>query len=147
MVRVDVFNKGGKIYLVPIYVSDTVKPELPNKAIMQRKNYSDWEEMDDKDFVFSLYPNDLIHVISKDTVFALEKNDSTLPKTKNTSDFFAYYISTNISSACIKVLNHDGTYKVESLGVKTLPVFEKMQVDVLGNISHVKKEKRQGFKK
>ena len=37
MVRVDVFLSGGKYYLVPIYVADTLKPELPNKAVTRGK--------------------------------------------------------------------------------------------------------------
>ena len=48
MVRVDVFyveNEG--YYLVPVYVSDTVKRELPNRAIVAHKAYEDWKEMDE----------------------------------------------------------------------------------------------------
>ena len=66
MVRVDVFYVDGEgYYLVPIYVADTVKKELPSRAIIPYKPYEEWKLMNDKDFVFSLYPNDLIKVTSK----------------------------------------------------------------------------------
>lgn len=44
------------------------------------------------------------------------------------------------------VTNHDNSYEKEGLGIKTLLRLEKCEVDVLGNISFVKKEKRQGFR-
>ena len=50
-----------------------------------------------------------------------------------------------ISGANISVINNDNTYTVESLGVKRIPVIEKYQVDVLGNVSKVGKEKRVRF--
>lgn len=38
MVRIDVyFVPGDGYYWVPIYVADTVKPELPNKAVVAYK--------------------------------------------------------------------------------------------------------------
>lgn len=148
MVRVDVFfveNEG--YYLVPIYVSDTVKDKLPNKAIVAHKSYDDWKVMDDKDFVFSLYPNDLIKVKSKNNKeFSLVNKDSTIAKNISSKEFFCYYKSTGISNATITVINHDNTYTIPSLGVKGLLSIEKYQVDVLGNITKVTKEKRMGFK-
>ena len=66
MVRVDVFKVEGEgYYLVPVYVADTVKKELLNRAIVAYKPYEEWKLMDDKNFLFSLYPNDLIEVESK----------------------------------------------------------------------------------
>lgn len=148
MVRVDVFfveNEG--YYLVPIYVSDTVKKKLPNKAIVAYKSYDEWKVMNDKDFVFSLYPNDLIKVKSKkDMKLSLVNKDSTLAKNISSKEFFYYYKSTGISTGSITVINHDNTYTIPSLGVKTLLSIEKYQVDVLGNITKVTKEKRMGFK-
>lgn len=145
-VRVDVFNKDSKYYLVPIYVSDTVKKELPNKAIVQAKPYALWPEMDEKDFIFSLYPNDLIKVKSKrDMKFSLANKDSTLEKEWITKEAFVYYKKCGISTGSITVINHDNTYTISSLGAKTLISIEKYQVDVLGNLSKVKREKRQRF--
>ena len=147
MVRVDVFKVDGKYYLVPIYVSDTVKEKLPNKAITRGCAYSDWKEMDDKDFIFSLYPNDLIKLTSKkDIQFSLSNKGSTLPANWIAKEAFVYYKSCSISTASITVINHDNTYTIPSLGVKTLQNLEKYQVDVLGNVTRVNKEKRQGFR-
>lgn len=146
MVRVDVFIRDGKYYLVPIYVSDTVKDTLPNKAIVQGKSYNDWIEMKDEEFAFSLYSRDLIKVTSKrDIKFSLSNKESTLPKEFLSKDTYLYYLGTSISTASINVINHDNTYKKDSLGVKTLLSLEKYQVDILGNITKVNREKRMGF--
>ena len=63
MIRVDVFYVEGEgYYYVPIYIADVVKPELPRKAVTQGKSYENWKKMNDKDFLFSMYPNDLIYI-------------------------------------------------------------------------------------
>jgi CRISPR-associated endonuclease Csn1 len=148
MVRVDVFYVEGEgYYLVPIYVSDTVKPELPNKAIVAHKPYEDWKEMKEEDFVFSLYPNDLVKIrFKKEMKFALVHNDSTLAKSLLLKEGYFFYRGTGITNATISIINHDNTYHVASLGVKTLPIIEKYQVDVLGNITKSGKEKRMRFR-
>ena len=79
--------------------------------------------------------------------FSLVNKDSTLPDKMLCHDCMVYYVSTGIANATVSVINHDNTYKIDSLGVKTLPLIEKYQVDVLGNITKVQKEKRQGFTK
>lgn len=63
MIRIDVFyveNEG--YYFVPIYVADTVK-EMPNEACPFGKDKK--KIMTDDDFLFSLYPNDLIKITAK----------------------------------------------------------------------------------
>ena len=40
-VEVDVFAKEGKYYLVPIYVADFAKEELPNRAIVALKQFDE----------------------------------------------------------------------------------------------------------
>ena len=148
MVRVDVFFVEGEgYYLVPIYVSDTVKSKLPNKAIVANKSSDEWKEMNDNDFVFSLYPNDLILIKSKkDMKFNIVNKESTLATTYLSKESFVFYKGTDISTAAISAVNHDNTYKLRGLGVKTLLSIEKYQVDVLGNITKVGNEKRMGFK-
>lgn len=147
MVRVDVFKvEGDGYYLVPIYISDTLKETLPNKAIVAHKPHEQWKEMKEEDFVFSLYPNDLIRVQSKkDMVFAKTQKESDLPDKFSTRDILVYYKGANISTAAIAVVNNDNSYKIEGLGVKTLMDIEKYQVDVLGNYYKVSKEKRLSF--
>ena len=63
MVRIDVYYVPGEgYYWVPIYVADTVKSTLPNKAVLRNKGMDDWKEMNEKDFQFSLYNNDLVFI-------------------------------------------------------------------------------------
>lgn len=148
MIRTDVFFVEGEgYYLVPVYVADTVKEELPDKAITSQKSYSDWKKMNEDDFIFSLYPNDLIRVVSKrDMKFSLVNKDSTLAERINSRDMLVYYKGSDISTASITVINHDNSYKARGLGVKSLQLIEKYQVDVLGNVTMVGKEKRMGFR-
>ena len=147
MIRVDVFYVPGEgYYLVPIYVSDTVKKELPNKACIASKSYDEWKVMDDKNFVFSLYKNDLVKVTFKtEKTFSRVNNESTLDKEYRTKSELLYYRKTNISGACIRVINHDNTYAIDGLGVKTLMGMEKYEVDVLGKVKKINKEKRIRF--
>ncbi len=132
MVRVDVFQKNGKYFLVPIYVHHFVKDKLPNKAIMQGKDEKDWIEMDDADFIFSLCKNDLLKIKSKK------------------EEFFAYYAGTDRATGNISIRTHDRDPSFgkdgmrKGLGVKTLLSFEKYSVDYFGNKSRIKKEKRLG---
>lgn len=149
-VRIDIFgvNEKGKMayYFVPVYVSDTVKKELPCRAVVQGKSYENWKIMDDKDFLFSLYPNDMIHVVSKRDLSFTAAKESSLAATMKTKDTCVYYKTADISAGNITVINHDNSYGIKSMGIKTLLQLEKCEVDVLGNISVVKQEKRQGFR-
>ena len=147
MIRIDVYYvPGDGYYWVPIYVADTVKPILPNRAVQQRKKREDWKEMQEENFQFSLYSNDLIYIESKGMVgFTVRDKTSTLEKEMSTNKIHVYFKSGNIAAASIEVITHDGAYTVESLGLKTLKKVQKYQVDVLGNYTLVKKEKRQHF--
>ena len=149
MVRIDVFFVEGEgYYFVPIYVADVVKPMLPNKACVAGKPYAQWKEMKDDDFVFSLYPNDLIKIKSKKGIrMSVNIKGSTLAPGALVNDAFFYFVKANISSASITVENHDGSYIVNSLGVKSLLHIEKYSVDPLGNVTAVKSEKRMAFHK
>lgn len=147
MVRIDVFLvKGEGYYFVPIYVADTMKKILPNKACVASKPYSKWKEMEDKNFIFSLYPNDLIHIVGKNKI-KLNGNKDKEKDSIEVEELFGYYIKAGISSAAITIVNHNSEYKQDSLGIKSLQLLEKYQVDVLGNYTKVKiPEKRLGFK-
>lgn len=147
MVRVDVFFVEGEgYYLVPIYVADTVSNTLPNRAIIAGKTYDLWKEMNDQYFIFSLYPNDMIRVVSaKDIKLTIANKESTLPNSMTCRETFLYYKETDISTGAITAVTHDNTYKRRGLGVKTLRKIEKYTVDVLGNIQRVKAETRTRF--
>ena len=146
MVRIDVFHvEGDGYYFVPIYIADTLKPELPDKACV-RKPYDEWKIMQAEDFVFSLYPNDLLHVMHKTGLkLSLANKESTLPANLERKDIFLYFISASISTASISCRNHDNTYQIASLGIKTLEKLEKYTVDILGEIHRVEKEPRMPF--
>jgi CRISPR-associated endonuclease Csn1 len=126
MPRVDVFRhtESGKYFLVPIYVGDFVKEEIPNKAIVQSKP---WVEMDDAyDFQFSLFKNELIEV-----------------KQKNKEPVLGYFQGIDSSTAKVLLTAHSGDQKW-GIGSKSLEWFKKFQVDLLGEYVEVKQEKRQG---
>lgn len=147
MVRIDVFHvENDGYYFVPIYVADTVKPELPNLACVAGDK--PWKPMDDRDFCFSLYANDLIKITAKkDMKLSLKFKESTLPKEKYGNEMLLYYVKAGISTASITVENHDGSYIISSLGIKTLNRIEKYTVDTIGNIHMVHHEKRMRFNK
>lgn len=148
MVRIDVFYvPDDGYYLVPVYVADTVRDKLPSKACVASKPLSEWKEMDDKHFIFSLYKNDLIRVTHKKEIVLKKNNaEANLPETKRAQEMYLYYTGANISTAAITCITHDNTYIINGLGIKTLKSIEKCTVDILGNISTIHKEKRMPFK-
>ena len=156
MVRVDVFfiseGKDRGYYLVPVYTFDVVRGELPMRAVIQGKPYEEWRIMQEKDFLFSLYPNDLVYIMGKNEI-DLSLPDkmakkSLLPSKKKQKEGFFYYKGINISTGAATIVVPDGTYTKGSLGIKTLQKLEKWEVDALGGELHpLQKETRQGFEK
>ena len=147
MIRIDVYYvPGDGYYWVPIYVADTVKETLPNKAVVRDKTMEEWKEMKEDDFLFSLYSNDLILVErDKPICFSLMHEDSTLPKKYETKKELVYYKGGDISNGGIRIETHEGAYFLKSLTFGIVQKVQKYQVDVLGNYTPVKKEKRQTF--
>lgn len=132
MVRIDLYKvEGDGYYFVPIYVADLVKDILPNKAPSSGKN--GWKIMKDEDFLFSIYPKDLLRVEYKNDIkFSKVFADSNLPKEFLTNNEFVYYNGADIDSSRISVVLHDNSYKAR-ISVKSLLNIEKYHVDVLGN--------------
>nr|WP_245911173.1 type II CRISPR RNA-guided endonuclease Cas9 [Neisseria iguanae] len=121
MVRVDVFEKGGKYFLVPIYSWQVAKGILPNRAIIQGKDEKNWEKMDDKSlFKFSLYSSDLVEITTKK------------------SNMLGYFVSCHRGTGNINIRVHDTEATIgkngflEGVGVKTALSFQKLQIDELG---------------
>ena len=146
MVRCDVFYvENDGYYFVPVYVADTVKDALPQYAPIAHKSP---KLMNDEDFVFSLYPNDLIRICSsKEIVLNKTNKKSDLPEkitTPRGEGIFLYYKGMDVSTAGLKGITHDGTYEYRSIG-KTMQLIEKYDVDVLGNVHKVEKEKRMDY--
>ena len=148
MIRIDVFKiphpkdpDKFKYYYVPIYIDDAVKKTIPMRAATASKPKSEWKLMKDKDFVFSLYPNDLVHIKSQKGITA-HTNSGNLIKP---NDIYVYYKSAGISNASISAESHDEAYTVINMGIQNVDDLEKCKVDVLGNITLVKREKRKMF--
>jgi len=149
MVRIDVFYvEGDGYYFVPIYVADTKKESLPNKAAVAMKPYNLWKKMKDENFVFSLYPGDLVRIQSRKGIKLNLAKGGTGGKEIVRQEGMYYYRSAGIAVAQISVETHDRRYLQPSLGIKTLQSIEKYQVDVLGNYYKVDlPEKRMTFSK
>ncbi len=139
-VRVDIFVKNGTYYCVPVYVKDVACGTLPNKAIKQG-GYDKWVEMDESySFCFSLYPNDLFH-IKMDKAFKLTSSNKGEKAELNVNDAFLYYKGIDSATGAMSLVNHDNSYETR-LSPSKAKIFDKYNVDVLGNITKVKSEKR-----
>ena len=144
MVRIDVFRTPKKYVFVPVYVKDTVAKELPKRASVPLRPYEEWYTISDEDqFLFSLYQNDVIH-ISHNKGITLKYNGENSGPEKIT-DFIGYYVGTNIFTSSLSIRASDSSYSAEGVGLASLPLIEKMQVDYLGNLSKVRERNRQTF--
>ena len=125
MVRVDLYQKNGKYFLIPYYVSDIAKKIVKNKAIAQGKREDEWITIDGTyDFIFSLFKNDLVRIIDS-----------------KGKEIFGYYNSCDRTNGAIEIKKHDGSVSWRGIGVRTAKLIEKYQVDVLGSCHKVKREK------
>ena len=152
MVRIDVFHvEDDGYYFVPIYTADTVKDILPQRAVVAHKPKEEWKEMQDENFLFSLYSGDLVFVSSKRFITMnlnkdLKKQGATGEPVLQRKEWMAYYVGADISSGSISIEVHDRKYNQQSLGFKTLLSIEKYEVDPLGKYHRVHTpEKRQTF--
>jgi len=131
LIRVDVFNKEGKFYLVPLYIADVIRKLLPNHT-------ADGEtEVEDCYFRFSLHPNDLVKVAlkGKGIILGYFRGYGGPPN--------PYNITVSIHDR-----NKNGHERanekgeIPSIGIKTALSLEKFNVDVLGNRYPAPPEKR-----
>ncbi len=134
MLRVDVFTKAGKFHMVPVYVHHRVTG-LPDRAIVAFKDEAEWTLIDDSfDFLFSLYPNDLVRVAQK-----------------GKEPVIGYFGSCHRGTAAINIWLHDRStaqFKmgaIEGIGVKTALSLQKFNVDVLGHVFSAPPETRRGL--
>jgi len=137
MLRVDVFEKGGKHYLIPVYQSDRLKKvELLNRAATAAKPRDEWTLIDET-YSFK---------------FTLNKNDAVLLKNRD-REYFGYFAGLNVATAAIDIASHDNNANINlgktwqgtwpGNGLKTgILRFEKFNVDVLGNRYPAPPEKR-----
>lgn len=136
MVRVDVFTKAGRFYVVPLYVADIARTVLPNRAVVAYKPEEEWPEMDASyQFLFSLHSNDWLRVTLKTQVFS------------------GYFAGLDRSTGAVSIWAHDRDQRVgknglyRGIGVKTALAVEKHHVDILGRLFKSKDEVRQPLRK
>ncbi len=149
MVRIDVFHvEDDGYYFIPIYTADTVKARLPQKAVVAYTAAEDWKEMRDSDFLFSLYAGDLIQIARKKPIVLKAANKESSGETELVrSKWMLYYNGADISTASIAGITHDRKYTGRGIGIKTLQMIEKYEVDPLGKYHKVHiPEKRQTFR-
>lgn len=133
MIRVDVFKSGGKFHLVPVYVHHFAQKKLPNRAVVAYKPEEEWTEVNDADFIFSLYRNDYVTLKNRTEIIE------------------GYYVGTHRGTGAISIRRHDSdpSFGKDGTkggnGVKTLLAFEKYAVDYFGNKYLVGKEQRLGL--
>lgn len=141
MIRIDVYYvPDDGYYFVPIYIADTVKEHLPNRASVKRKKYEQWKLMQEDHFQFSLYPGDLVLVKGKKAIkLSLTNKDkeSTAQPTVARNEWLLYYEGADIANATLEMMTHDRKYKINSMGIKRLCSMEKYAVDVLGEYHKV----------
>ncbi len=134
MLRIDIFTKNKKYYTVPLYVTDTVRPTLPNRAVVSGKPESEWLEIDDSyKFCFSLSPNDWVQIKTKD------------------STKVGYYSKFDRANGVISLWTHDrntlvGEEGLQRIGIKTAISVEKFHVDMLGRLYQVRQETRMALR-
>jgi CRISPR-associated endonuclease Csn1 len=133
MLRVDIFRKTDKFYLIPVYVHHYVNG-LPNHAIAAHKEECDWPLIDETyKFVFTVYPNDLMRITQKNAFF------------------LGYYAGCDRGSGNVNLWAHDRNQAtgndglIRGIGVKTAITVEKFHVDVLGKIYPAPFEERRGL--
>lgn len=145
MIRIDVFEKKGKTYFIPVYVIDYYKKSLPNKIAKAACPYKDWPVCDDSyKFKFSLYQNDLIH-IKKDKPIPFYPRDKKAPKEAvMLDDLFVYYTGANRSTVSISFETVDGKYYSEGNGIQGVEI-EKYEVSILGDVRKIDNETRKEF--
>ena len=136
MARVDIFakaNKRGKreFYLIPIYphhVADQQTwPKPPDRAVRAYKAETEWTLIDKSyDFLFSLYPNTLLEVVTPDG-----------------EPVQGYFKGMDRTTGAIALAAPKSARELRrGIGAKTLSNIEKLFIDRLGNVSPVQRESR-----
>ncbi|WP_310452817.1 type II CRISPR RNA-guided endonuclease Cas9 [Sulfuritalea sp.] len=157
MLRVDVFRhkEDKKYHLVPIYVHHAAgKKALPNKAIVAYKDQDEWTLIDDSfDWCFSLHSNDLVKITQRsgDVISGYFRSCHSGTGAINVALHDRNALGEKTTSLAFstknpgKAIPNDKLGLIESIGVKMAANFEKLHVDVLGNIYPAPQEQRRGL--
>lgn len=143
IVRTEVFRhkETGRFFLAPVYVSDVMKGNIPERFITASKPYSEWRKIDNDEFefLFNLFPNDVIKV----KMPSVKKTKTAIGETILWQERILYYKGVDIQTAAISVIDHMNSFK-DRIGTQRLLTFEKYQVDPLGKLTKINGEKRYG---
>lgn len=123
MVRIDIYEKDEKYFVVPVYRYQLANGIIPKKAALASKSEKDWINIDNSyKFKFSIYKNDLIEI-----------------KYKKKKGYFGYYDGFDRSTVSMTIEKHDNSERYRGIGIKSgVEEFNKYEVDVLGNYHKVK---------
>jgi CRISPR-associated endonuclease Csn1 len=134
ILRVDVFTKASRFYLVPVYAFHRIGG-LPNKAIVANRDEDGWILVDGTfAFLFSLFPNDLVRVVQK-----------------GGREVLGYFSSCDRNNGTIDLWSHDRAASVgkgglyHHVGVRTAVSVQRYCVDVLGTCFRSYTEVRRGL--
>lgn len=127
MVRIDIYEKENKYFVVPVYRYQIANNSIPNKAATAKKKEDEWTIIDETfNFKFSIYKNDLIEI-----------------KYAKKNGYFGYYDGFDRDSAGITIENHDNSKRYRGIGIKSgVTLLNKYEVDVLGYYHKVKEGER-----
>jgi CRISPR-associated endonuclease Csn1 len=131
MIRCDVFSKGGKYALIPVYSHQLSSTEPPMKFISANKPESEWKVIDETyKFEFSLWKNSRFQV-----------NERT--KKSGTVIVVGCYAGLHRGTGKV-TYNQPNDHGADSLFVSpvTSLKFQKYQIDRLGRIFPIPHEKR-----
>lgn len=136
MPRVDVFTKDGKYYLVPIYVADFAKEELPNITA-----YGE-ELPENVNFIFTIYKDEIVGITTKAT--------ANKPA-KEVKGYFVQLIGPSVllnsfDNGEVEFFRYDNAKKkyVCQLNILNALAVKKYTIDPLGYYHEVKHETRLG---
>ena len=164
MPRVDIFYKDGKYYAVPIYIADFVKNKLPTVSKPHNEDFP-FESKDDDEFYnqyyqFSLFPDELIFIEHEDgnkylgyytqygaqngviSFESIDRSNSIKVDCRLSKKQKEEYQKNNIDINTVPKYKFD---KSKDVSLEQIKYLTKFQVDPLGYITEVKKEKRQGI--
>ena len=143
IVRTEVFRhkKSGKFYLAPVYTSDVMAKRIPERFITANTPFAKWDYITEEyEFLFNLYPNDVIQI----KLPRKKKAKDNLGNTLEWSEGIFYFKTIDRGTGSLNIINHMNSFE-DRIGSRNLKIFEKYQVDPLGNLKRVKKEKRHGI--
>lgn len=130
LVRCDVFSKAGKYYLVPVYNYQLNSATPPMRAIVAARDEAEWTQMDNSyQFEFSLWKNSRFEFVDKKTQIKYSGCYSSLNRNTGVIEF--------------NLPDDFGDNQKQTVSPKsTIIEFRKLNVDRLGRVFTVKKEKR-----